>query len=167
MAWKTMTALTAVLTAGCFTQPAEPADNRTGNEAGNRTDVVTPVEPIQTRYTETISGQPLADPPKPFELLVTRATFASGHVISCHRHSWPRYVYIHAGRLRVTNQETRQVKEFTAGEVVVEAIGQWHHGDVLETVTLVAMEQVPPGRDNSTPWPPPPSAPSACPPRAQ
>ena len=92
--------------------------------------------PIQTRYKETISGQPLAPPPNPFELLVTEVKYPTPHVIACHKHSWPRYVYVQAGRLRVTNHDTRQVKEFKAGQVVVEAIGQWHHGDVLEAVTL-------------------------------
>jgi quercetin dioxygenase-like cupin family protein len=157
-----MAALTAVLTAGCFTQPAEPADNRTEAPAPAP---AAAADPVQTRYRETISGQPLNRPPDPFELLVTRASFPKGHVISCHRHTWPRYVYLQTGRLRVTNQETRQVSEFKAGDVVVEAIGQWHHGDVLEALTLVAMEQVPPGAQNSTPWPPPPPAPSPCPPR--
>jgi quercetin dioxygenase-like cupin family protein len=159
-----MAAIAAVLVAGCSTQSAEPANNQSGTAPAP---APAPADPVQTRYTETISGQPLAGPPKPFELLVTRASYAARHVISCHKHSWPRYVYLQAGRLRVTNQETRQVKEFTAGQVVVEAIGQWHHGEVLEPVTLVAMEQVPPGAQNSTPWPPPPAAPTPCPPRVQ
>jgi hypothetical protein len=49
---------------------------------------------------------------------------------------------------------------------VVEAIDQWHEGRVMgaERLTLVAMEQVPPGRDNSTPWtPPPPTSPCTPP----
>jgi quercetin dioxygenase-like cupin family protein len=161
MAWKIMAALTAVLTAGCFTQPADPADNRT--EAPGPAPAS--ADPVQTRYKATISGQRLQRPPDPFELLVTRVSYPQGHLISCHKHSWPRYVYLEKGRLRVTLQETGEVKEFGPGDVVVEAIGQWHHGNVLEALTLVAMEQVPPGAQNSTPWPPPPPAPSPCPPR--
>lgn len=165
MAWKKMAALAAALTAGCYAQPPAPADN--GTEAPTPAPAPAPADPVQTRYRETISGQPLTRPPDPFELLVTRASFPRGHLISCHRHTWPRYVHLVTGRLRVTNQETRQVKEFKAGDTVVESIGQWHHGDVLEAVTLVAVEQVPPGAENSTPWPPPPQAPSPCPPLPQ
>jgi quercetin dioxygenase-like cupin family protein len=164
MAWKTIAAAaTAALAAGCSTQSAEPANNQTEAAAP----APAPANPVQTRYDETMTGQRLTRPPEPFQLLVTQATYPRGHVITCHKHSWPRYVYLQAGRLRVTNYDARQVKEFSAGQILVEAIGQWHQGEVLEPVILVAFEQVPPGKENSTPWPPPPPPTSPCRPWAR
>jgi quercetin dioxygenase-like cupin family protein len=165
MAWKTMAAMSAALAAGCSAQPAQPANDQSA--AAAPAPASAPANPVQTRYDQTISGQPLTRPPEPFQLLVTKATYPRGHVITCHRHSWPRYVYLQAGRLRVTNYSARQIREFRAGDILVEAIGQWHQGDVLEPVTLVAFEQVPPGGENSTPWPPPPPPQNPCQPWAR
>jgi quercetin dioxygenase-like cupin family protein len=166
MAWKMLAAVVSTaLVASCSARHSEPADNRSG--AAAPAPAPAPANPIQTRYDETMSGQKLTRPPTPFQLLVTRASYSRGHVITFHRHSWPRYVYLQAGRLRVTNYDAHQVKEFVAGQILVEAIGQWHQGEVLEPVTLVAFEQVPPGGENSTPWPPPPPATSPCQPWAR
>lgn len=165
MTWKTMATFAAALVAGCSSQHSAPADNQSASAAPSPAPA--PANPVQTRYDQTMSGQKLTRPPTPFQLLVTQASYPRGHVITCHRHTWPRYVYLQAGRLRVTNYDARQVKEFTAGQILVEAIGQWHQGEVLEPVTLVAFEQVPPGGENSTPWPPPPPAAPPCRPWAR
>jgi quercetin dioxygenase-like cupin family protein len=167
MAWKTMAAaMSAALLASCYAQPAQPTNDQSANDQSAAA-APAPANPVQTRYDQTMSGQPLTRPPEPFQLLVTQASFPRGHVITCHKHSWPRYVYLQSGRLRVTNYDARQIKEFRAGDILVEAIGQWHQGDVLEAVTLVAFEQVPPGGENSTPWPPPPPPQSPCRPWTQ
>ena len=156
--------LALALAAGCSTEPAAPAHN----EAAAAAPAPAPADPIQQRFDRTMTGQPLTRPPTPFQLLVTRATFAAGHVITCHKHTWPRYVYLQQGNLRVINFDTRTVHDFSAGDILVEAIGQWHQGHVSSQgpVTLVAFEQVPPGEGNSTPWPPPPPQESPCRPRA-
>jgi len=164
MAWKTIAAATTALAvaAGCSTQPAAPANN----QAAAATPEPEPANPIQTRYDQTITRQPLARPPTPFQLLVTRVTYSPGHVIACHKHTYPRYVYVQAGHLRVTTYNPHAEHNFTAGQVVVEAIDQWHEGRVMgsEPLRLVAMEQVPPGRENSTLWaPPPPTSPCTPP----
>jgi quercetin dioxygenase-like cupin family protein len=155
------------IAAGCSTQPAALDRNKAtdGNEA-TAAPAPAPANPIQTRYDRTITGQPLSRPPTPFQLLVTRAQFPPDHVIECHRHTWPRYVYLQAGHLRVTTYNPLRVHDFTAGQVVVEAIDQWHEGRVIGPgpVILVAFEQVPPGQNNSTPWtPPPPNSPCTPP----
>lgn len=157
-------ALTA-LAAGCTREPAARADNRSAAEAP----APASAEPIQTRFDRTMSGQPLPRPPSPYQLLVTQATFAQGHVITCHQHTWPRFVYLQAGHLQVTNFATRQVYDFRAPAILVESIGQWHQGQVMGPgpVTLVATELVPPGQGNSTPWPPPPPAENPCRPWAE
>jgi quercetin dioxygenase-like cupin family protein len=157
-----MAAAAAALAAGCSNQAAQPDDNQAEAAAPGPL----PASPVQTRHDKTMSGQPLTRPPEPFQLLVTQVTYPRGHVIACHKHSWPRYVYLQAGRLRVTNYDARQVREATAGATLVEAIGQWHQGEVLEEATLVALEQVPPGGENSTQSPPPPPD-SPCRPWAQ
>jgi len=167
MAWKTIAAATSALAlaAGCSTQPAQPPAPA-NDQAAAATPAPAPANPIQTRYDRTITGQALARPPTPFQLLVTRVTYEPGYVIPCHKHTWPRYVYVQAGHLRVTTYNPHAEHHFTAGQVVVEAIGQWHEGRVIGPgpVSLVAMEQVPPGRENSTPWtPPPPTSPCTPP----
>lgn len=157
MAWKMIAAATAALAAGCSTEPAASAHHER-NDSAAAAPAAAPADPVQTRYDTTMSGQPLNRPPTPFQLLVTQATFAPGHVIACHKHIWPRYVYLQAGNLRVTNYATRAVYNFSAGQILVEPIDQWHEGRVMGPgpVTLVALEQVPPGGSNSTPWAPPP-----------
>jgi quercetin dioxygenase-like cupin family protein len=157
MGWKGIAAasLALALAAGCSAEPATPARNEA---AAAPTPAPAPANPIQQRFDRTMTGQPLTRPPTPFQLLVTRATYPAGYVITCHKHTWPRYVYLQQGDLRVTNFDTRTVHDFSAGDILVEAIGQWHQGQVSSQgpVTLVAFEQVPPGENNSTPWTPPP-----------
>ena len=159
MSWRMIAAATAALAAGCSTEPAAPGNNENAAAApaGNEAAAAEPANPIQTRYDRTMTDQPLNRPPEPLQLLVTRATFPSGHVIACHRHTWPRYVYLQQGNLRVTNRDRGIVRNFAAGEVVVESYGEWHEGLVTsrEPLMLVAVEQVPPGQDNSTPCPAP------------
>ena len=155
--------LALALAAGCSTEPAAPAHNEAAAPAP------APTNPIPERFDRTMTGQPLTRPPTPFELMVTQAQFPPRHVIACHKHSWPRYVYLQQGNLRVTNYDAGSVHDFSAGQILVEAIDQWHEGLVTSQVPviLVAFEQVPPGQNNSTPWtPPPPISPcTARPPR--
>lgn len=155
MAWKTMAAAAAALAAGCDAGPAAPVRNEAAAAAPTA-----PAAPAQQRYDETMSGQPLKGPPTPFQLAVTRLDLAPGHVIPCHRHTFPRYVYVEQGNLQVTNHDVGKVYNFSEGEVAVESIGQWHQGLVTSTderTILVAFEQVPPGENNSTPCPPRPA----------
>lgn len=138
MAWKTIAAAMAALVAAAPAAPAAPA---------------------QQRFDRTMSGQPLTRPPTPFQLVVTTLRLKPGHVIPCHRHTYPRYVLVQQGNLRVTNHVTGKVYNFSAGQVAVESIGQWHQGLVTskKLTILVAFEQLPPGGDNSTPCPPKPA----------
>jgi quercetin dioxygenase-like cupin family protein len=165
MKLRMIAAATAALAAGCSAGPAATANNATATAAS------APAHgpPVQRRYDNTMSGQPLTRPPTPFELLVTQATFPAGHLITCHKHTWPRYVYLQAGHLRVTNFDARTVYDFSAGDILVESIDQWHQGQVSSEgpVTLVALEQVPRGGTNSTPWPPPPPTENPCRPWAR
>lgn len=159
MAWKTIAAAAAgaALVAGCDAGPAASVRNEA--TAATAAAPATPVAPTQQRYDTTMSGQPLTRPPTPFQLAVTQLRLNPKHVIPCHRHTYPRYVYVQQGNLRVTNHDTGKVYNFSTGEVAVESIGQWHEGLVTSTglTILVAFEQVPPGEGNSTPCPPRPA----------
>ncbi len=54
-----------------------------------------------------------------------------------------------AGAVRVTNLDTGAVQDFKAGQVIVEAVGQWHRGEALGgPVRLLAFDQTPPGESN-------------------
>lgn len=159
MAWKMITAAAAAaaLVAGCDAAPSAPAGNEAAATAPDTP--AAPAAPAQQRFDETMSGQPLTRPPTPFQLAVTQLRLDPGHVIPCHRHTFPRYVYVQQGNLRVTNHDNGKVYNFSTGQVAVESIGQWHEGLVTSTgpTILVAFEQVPPGQDNSTPCPPKPT----------
>jgi quercetin dioxygenase-like cupin family protein len=163
MAWKTIAAAAAAgaLVAGCDAGPAAQARNEAATVApAAPTAVAAAAAVAQDRFDETMSGQPLNRPPTPFQLSVTRLDLPPGHVIPCHRHTHPRYVYVQQGNLEVTNHDVGKVYEFEEGDVAVESIGQWHQGLVTskeERTILVAFEQVPPGGDNSTPCPPKPA----------
>jgi len=160
MTWKMIAAAaTAALVVGCGAERAAPVHNEAN--AAAPAGAAAPAEAATTtqRFDQTMSGQPLARPPTPFQLAVTQLRLPPGHVIPCHRHMFPRYVYVQQGNLRVTNHDVGKVYEFSTGDVAVESIGQWHEGLVTSTgqTILVAFEQVPPGENNSTPCPPRPA----------
>jgi len=133
-----MRAVGAIL-AGCALAAAWPASGQ----------VTTPI----VRAGTTLTGQPLRVPPAPFELVVNRVEIPAGGIIPAHKHPWSRYVYIEAGAIRVTNHDSGTVSDFAAGQVIVEAIGQWHAGLVLgdAPARLIVFDQVPPGESNSIP----------------
>lgn len=106
--------------------------------------------PPLLRSGETMSGQPLFLPRGRVELVASVRELARGGSLPVHKHPWPRYVYVETGRMRVLNHDTGLTREFAAGEVLVEAIDQWHEGHVVgdAPVRLVVFDQVPPGRTN-------------------
>jgi quercetin dioxygenase-like cupin family protein len=149
MTWKLIVAAGGALAAACTTEPAAPANDH-GAAATPAATQAAPANPVQRRYDETMSGQPLALPPAGFQLVVTRAQYSPRDRIPCHKHPWPRYVYIQQGNLRVTNHVTRRDYDFGPGDTAVESIDQWHEGVVTSTVPLilVAVEQAPRGDEN-------------------
>jgi quercetin dioxygenase-like cupin family protein len=141
--------ITAAL-AACGPRGSEPAgDNAAANAAAANA-----AAPVVMDFNTTMTGQPLSVPPSPLELIVTVAQFPGGHLIPCHRHPWSRYVYLQAGAVRVTNYDAHTVNDFVAGQVLAEAIDQWHEARITSPgpATLIVVDQVPPGGSNSTPW---------------
>lgn len=109
-----------------------------------------PTPTVVARTGETMSGQPIRIPAKPREVVVSRVTLAPGGIIPAHKHAWSRYAYVESGRIRVTNLDTKAVRELGAGDVLVEPLDQWHEGRALggEPVRLVVTDHVPAGQGN-------------------
>jgi quercetin dioxygenase-like cupin family protein len=98
----------------------------------------------------TMADQPIEVPAGPLQVNVQSSVLQNaGDKIPVHMHFWPRYVYVQSGTVDVTLIDRRITQRFSAGDVIVEPIGLWHKGIVVTgPVTLVSVEQVPPGRVN-------------------
>lgn len=138
--------MAAAMVAGWALAAAWPASGQTPAANGV---VTTPVVRTET----TVTGQPLRVPPAPFQLVVNRVEIPAGGIIPTHKHPWSRYVYVEAGAIRVTNHDAGTVNDFAAGQVIVEAIDQWHEGRVTSATParLIVFDQVPPGASNLIP----------------
>ena len=112
--------------------------------------VPAPQSTVLNRSAATITGQPIAMPAPGFEVVISRTEIPAGGVLPMHRHPWPRYAIVEQGRLRVRYEEAGLTREFAPGEAVIEAIGQWHEGEVVgaEPVRLIVIDHVPPGETN-------------------
>lgn len=105
---------------------------------------------VLTRSAATVTGQPLRGPEPPWEAVISRSVIPAGGALPRHRHPWPRFVYIEQGRLRVSYEASGLVREFGAGEAIIEALDEWHEAVVIgtEPVRLIVFDQVPPGHTN-------------------
>ena len=97
----------------------------------------------------TMADQPLTVPEGPLQVNVQSTVLQAGDKIPVHMHFWPRYVYVQSGTVEVTLIDSKVTQQFGKGDVIVEPIGLWHKGVAIAgPVTLVSVEQVPPGRVN-------------------
>jgi quercetin dioxygenase-like cupin family protein len=96
-----------------------------------KTDAAKPVvvRPVMSATT-TSSGQPIVLPQKDAQVVVSAYEIAPGAVLPVHKHPFPRYAYVQAGNLRVTNNDTGKSEDFKPGDFIVEAVGQWHFGTI-------------------------------------
>jgi quercetin dioxygenase-like cupin family protein len=101
------------------------------------------VLPLATK-SETASGQPITLPQKNVEVLVSSYQIAPGAVLPVHKHPFPRYAYVEAGTLQVTNVESGKSTTYKTGDFIVEMIGQWHQATNIGTdpVKLLVIDQV-------------------------
>ena len=112
--------------------------------------VTTPI--LRTRLTS--SNQPLKLPQSESELVAVAVDIPAGGATSVHQHPWSRFAYVEKGRLRVINHDTGEAKDFRSGEVLSEAVGQWHEGRAIDgPVRLIVFDIVPPGVTNITAQP--------------
>ena len=100
--------------------------------------------------TTTSSGQPIALPQGPVQVTATITEIGPGTTTPVHKHPFPRYGYVMAGRLEVTNLATGAVKVFETGQFVVDPVNQWHQGRALDgkPVRLLIIDQTPPDQPN-------------------
>ncbi|UVK36535.1 cupin domain-containing protein [Mesorhizobium sp. AR10] len=134
-------ASTLLLAAGLFANAAQALDS-------SGTPVV--VTPLASR-TETASGQPITLPQKNVQVLVSTYDIAPGATLPVHKHPFPRYAYVQAGTLQVTNVETGKSNTYKTGDFIVEMIGQWHQATNVGTgpVKLLVIDQVEEGTKNT------------------
>ena len=74
--------------------------------------VVTPV----MKTTVTVTGQPIVLPQGNAEVRVSIYDIAPGAALPEHEHPYPRYAYVLAGTLQVTNSETGTSSVFKTGD---------------------------------------------------
>jgi quercetin dioxygenase-like cupin family protein len=100
--------------------------------------------------TETMTGQKLRLPQGEVALTASRTELPPGGRLPLHKHPWPRFVYIEQGEMEVVNIDAGITRRFQAGEVIVEAIDQWHEGRVIgdRPARVIAFDQAPPGANN-------------------
>ena len=109
-------------------------------DSGSPPVVVTPV--IKTTVTST--GQPITPPQKNVEVSASIFDIAPGATLPVHKHPFPRYAYVLAGTLQVTNVDSGHSDVFSTGDFIVEMIDQWHRGTNigLEPVKLLVIDQI-------------------------
>ncbi|MER8422389.1 cupin domain-containing protein [Mesorhizobium sp. M1403] len=132
---------TLLLAAALFANNAQALD-------ASGTPVV--VTPLASR-TETASGQPITLPQKDVQVLVSAYQIAPGATLPVHKHPFPRYAYVEAGTLQVTNVETGKSNTYQTGDFIIEMIGQWHQATNVgaEPVKLLVIDQVEEGTKNT------------------
>lgn len=108
------------------------------------------VRPVMSATT-TSSGQPITLPQNDAQVVVSTYEIAPGAVLPVHKHPFPRYAYVQAGSLRVTNNDTGKSEDFKPGDFIVEAVGQWHFGTNTgkDAVKLLVIDMVEKGKANT------------------
>jgi quercetin dioxygenase-like cupin family protein len=105
--------------------------------------VTTPLKSLEA----TSAGQPIVMPAGPLKVTLSRTVIPAHGALPVHKHPYPRYVYVAAGAVRVTNLVTGQVQELKAGDMTIDPIDQWHRAEALgdQPAILFAIDQAPPG----------------------
>jgi quercetin dioxygenase-like cupin family protein len=98
----------------------------------------------------TSSGQPIVLP-KDAQVDVSIFDIAPGATLPVHKHPFPRFAYVLAGTLKVTNQDAGHADTYKKGDFIVEAVGQWHMGTNVgdSPVKLLVIDMVDKGQTNT------------------
>ena len=108
------------------------------------------VKPVLST-TVTSSGQPIVLPQKDAQVIVSTYEIPPGAVLPKHKHPFPRYGYVQAGTIEVTNLDIGKTETFKTGDFIVEAVDQWHFGANKGTgpVKLLVIDMVEKGAVNT------------------
>ncbi|MBU1378591.1 MAG: cupin domain-containing protein [Alphaproteobacteria bacterium] len=120
----------------------------------NPTAAQVPPEPGKPVIVDTtLSGQPIRPPQTDIRITITQGVIPVGGGVPAHKHPYPRLVNVLAGRMKVTNLDTGQVREIAAGDWLVDAVDQWHETKVIgdQPVRLLTIDQAPPGATVTVP----------------
>lgn len=124
----------ALALSGAFASPAFALD------PAPQPVVITPLASTEV----TAAGQPIVLPGADTRVVASMFEIAPGAALPVHKHPYPRYGYVLAGELRVTDVETGKSFDYKAGDFIVEMIERWHQGSNTgtETVRLLVIDQV-------------------------
>lgn len=108
------------------------------------------VKPVLSS-TVTSSGQPIVLPQKDAQVIVSTYEIPPGAVLPKHKHPFPRYGYVQAGTIEVTNIDTGKTETFKTGDFILEAVDQWHFGTNKGRVPvkLLVIDMVEKGQGNT------------------
>lgn len=100
------------------------------------------------RTTKTATGQPIALPQGPLQVVATLYALGPGARLPEHKHPFQRYAYILEGELRVQQADSAS-RVYRAGDFIVEGVDGWHFGAAAGTdpVKLLVIDQAPPGAE--------------------
>ncbi|MGD9540901.1 cupin domain-containing protein [Methylocystis sp.] len=100
------------------------------------------------RTTKTATGQPIALPQGPTQVVASIYSLVPGARLPEHKHPFQRYAYVLEGELRV-QQADASSRVYRAGDFIVESVDGWHFGAAAETgpVKLLVIDQAPPGAE--------------------
>ncbi len=90
-----------------------------------------PRSQVLMQTSESWDGGSFAYPDGEAEVTAVRISMPDGHQADYHCHPMPTFGYIASGRLRVDTRDGKST-EFTAGDVVSEAMNTLHRGTVIE-----------------------------------
>ena len=107
------------------------------------------VKPISSSSV-TSSGQPIVLPRGHVQVIASTYDIAPGAVLPVHKHPFPRYAYVLAGTLDVTNDDIGKTETYRQGDFILEAVGQWHHAvnNSSEPVKLMVIDMAEKGKAN-------------------
>lgn len=122
------------------------ADDQSAKPAAASSVVVRPVSSSDV----TSSGQPIVMPRGHLQVTSSTYDIAPGAMLPIHKHPFPRYGYVLAGTLEVTNDDTGRTETFKPGDFIVEAVDQWHHAvnKGAEPVKLLVIDMTKKGKAN-------------------
>lgn len=115
-----------------------------------------PIAPVQVerivQVAATTSGEPILAPHGKLEVSASRYHIPVGATLPEHMHPFPRFGFVLAGTLAVTNLENGTIHLFHAGDFIAEDVARWHlaRNAGEQQVDLLVLDITEPGGHNVT-----------------